>query len=173
VGLQSGVEQIAAGYSHTCALLNTGAVRCWGTGHSGELGNGKLVVAQNTPVAPRGLSCVVELGLGDRSSCARLKNGTVRCWGENGTRQLGLPRPSPSVVLYPTTVYGLDGCVVPNVVGQGSDAAVATLQQRDCSIANRYVHSRVRRYHVVSQKPRPGTHLPNGGKVHLTISLGR
>ena len=32
--------QIAAGGSHTCALLNTGAVNCWGRNFYGQLGNG-------------------------------------------------------------------------------------------------------------------------------------
>lgn len=32
--------QIAAGGFHTCALLDTGSVRCWGSGEGGELGYG-------------------------------------------------------------------------------------------------------------------------------------
>ncbi len=34
------VRQIAAGANHTCALLNTGSVRCWGNGGDGRLGYG-------------------------------------------------------------------------------------------------------------------------------------
>jgi alpha-tubulin suppressor-like RCC1 family protein len=36
------VVQIAAGGDHTCALLDTGAVRCWGRGNFGQLGYGNL-----------------------------------------------------------------------------------------------------------------------------------
>jgi alpha-tubulin suppressor-like RCC1 family protein len=31
---------IAAGEQHTCAVLETGTVRCWGNNHFGQLGYG-------------------------------------------------------------------------------------------------------------------------------------
>jgi alpha-tubulin suppressor-like RCC1 family protein len=33
--------QIAAGGAHTCALLDAGAVRCWGSSRAGQLGLGE------------------------------------------------------------------------------------------------------------------------------------
>jgi Regulator of Chromosome Condensation (RCC1) repeat protein len=36
----SNATQVAAGQSHSCALLSTGHVDCWGGNHSGELGDG-------------------------------------------------------------------------------------------------------------------------------------
>ncbi len=32
------MDQIAAGNAHTCALMATGSVRCWGAGGAGQLG---------------------------------------------------------------------------------------------------------------------------------------
>jgi alpha-tubulin suppressor-like RCC1 family protein len=46
---------VDAGSQHTCALLTTGFVRCWGVGILGQLGNGTASLGMPTPVAVRGL----------------------------------------------------------------------------------------------------------------------
>ncbi len=39
----TGAQTISAGHgAHTCVMLGSGAVRCWGTNHLGELGDGTL-----------------------------------------------------------------------------------------------------------------------------------
>jgi alpha-tubulin suppressor-like RCC1 family protein len=76
--------QIAAGWNHTCALLGSKRVRCWGHWRQGQLGHGPA------PVRPERMPPLdVELGgdveqllfHGGNFSCARLVDGTVRCWG--------------------------------------------------------------------------------------------
>lgn len=46
---------VDAGSQHTCALLRSGFVRCWGVGVFGQLGNGVASLGQATPVTVRGL----------------------------------------------------------------------------------------------------------------------
>lgn len=53
VGLASGVASVAAGFDNTCALLQTGALRCWGLNQFGEHGDG-TTTRHLSPVAVSG-----------------------------------------------------------------------------------------------------------------------
>ena len=83
---------ITAGASHTCALLNTGAVNCWGYNSDGQLGNG-TTTNSSVPVAVNaftdGSATAVSITAGDFHTCAVLNTGAVNCWGNNGNGQLG------------------------------------------------------------------------------------
>jgi hypothetical protein len=88
-GLSSGVAAISAGWDHTCALLNTGGVVCWGNNSHGEIGNGSHTDALK-PVAVSGLSGgVAAVSAGYDHTCALLNTGSVKCWGNNATGELG------------------------------------------------------------------------------------
>ena len=88
------VVMIASGNYHSCALLNTGQVRCWGYNNYGQLGNNtktnsskSVTVVANTDGDP--LEHVVSIAAGSYHNCALLATGEVRCWGSNGYGQLG------------------------------------------------------------------------------------
>jgi alpha-tubulin suppressor-like RCC1 family protein len=90
------VVQIAVGYAHTCALLATGAVRCWGTGEYGELGyastNDVGNAASQTPASAGDVDVggkTAQVASGGVHTCVRLDTGAVRCWGGDFSGDLG------------------------------------------------------------------------------------
>jgi hypothetical protein len=88
-GLPGAATALSAGADHTCALLGTGGVTCWGFNVSGQLGDGSLT-SRPTPTAVSGLSSgVTEISAGADHTCAVAAGGLVKCWGSNGLGRLG------------------------------------------------------------------------------------
>ena len=100
VGLQEGVVSVAAAASHTCALLDTGRVKCWGANLIAELGDG-TITNRTSPVdvcqvydealeqCDTPLSSVTAIAAGTFHNCALTEDATVYCWGRNTHGQLG------------------------------------------------------------------------------------
>lgn len=115
IPLAAAAIDIAAGAHHTCALLESGAVDCWGRNTDGELGSPGPHTASPRrvplPFAAAHLSAggtvalpEVELPLsieGTGRSCAVSAAGEAHCWGNNALGQLGdgttegRPAPTP------------------------------------------------------------------------------
>ncbi len=95
VPLPGPARAIAAGYEYSCAIVG-GAVYCWGDNTFGELGDG-TTIERTSPVRAVGISQAIALAagggvLGGTSfghTCAVLTGGAVKCWGANGSGQLG------------------------------------------------------------------------------------
>ena len=94
IGLGSGVADIATGAAHTCALTTSGAVKCWGSNYFGQIGFAPGSPLDNvaTPTDVPGLQGgVIAISSSNRSfsTCALTSAGAAKCWGYNGTGQLG------------------------------------------------------------------------------------
>ena len=95
IGYASGVSSIAAGGNTACAILSSGALWCWGNGGAGAVGDG-AGLHRNTPSQVTGLTsgvASVDIGGWDNTNyshaCAVLTSGSLRCWGKNGSSQVG------------------------------------------------------------------------------------
>ena len=90
LSFSAAVTQVVAGHNHTCVLLETGEIRCWGANANGELGYGdeddRFDASTVGAVAVGGSA--VYIAAGNAGNCAILESGDVRCWGsDNGGAQ--------------------------------------------------------------------------------------
>ena len=86
-GLESGVAQIAATDSSTCALVN-GGVRCWGSNRFGELGDGTGNDRALPALVPGVTSGIRDIAAGGHYVCVLSAGGAVRCWGNDAVVNL-------------------------------------------------------------------------------------
>src|SRR5215831_10293823 len=88
VGLSAGVSSVVAAFGYSCALMTSGAVKCWGGNGSGSLGDG-TTADRHTPVDVSGLSGAIAIAAGGGHTCAVLSGGGLSCWGRNDYGQVG------------------------------------------------------------------------------------
>lgn len=92
------VASLAAGNHHFCARLEDSTVRCWGAAEVGQVGTetppdvcgniGMTAPCQRKPREVVGLTDVAEIYAGGTHSCARTRDGSLRCWGSNRQGEL-------------------------------------------------------------------------------------
>jgi alpha-tubulin suppressor-like RCC1 family protein len=122
-GLTSGIAAVTAGGFHSCALTGSGGLQCWGYNGDGELGDA-TIDTRSSPVGVVGLiSGVAAVVAADLHTCALTSAGGVKCWGLNGSGQLGdgttINRSTP------VDVMGLTSGVVAVAVGPAADHSCA------------------------------------------------
>lgn len=84
-----GATNLSVGTQHSCARLENGEIRCWGSNTYGQLGN-NTTQQQTLPVSALGLPGGAALvAVGAAHSCALMRDSTIRCWGYNANGQLG------------------------------------------------------------------------------------
>jgi alpha-tubulin suppressor-like RCC1 family protein len=126
---------ISLGIAHACALLVGGRVQCWGYNLFGQLGDGNS--PQNAsfptnvmmPALKSGvltlipLTRVVDISAGSVHTCALIVDGTVRCWGSNGSGELGNNSTASISDIAATVVVDTNATALTNAVALSAGSA--------------------------------------------------
>ena len=92
----------------TCAILDNGGVKCWGSNDKGQLGQGtttsigdaagqmgdnlpivSLTDGSGNPLTAVAITAFTHSASDNSAACALLSNGKIKCWGGNGNGELG------------------------------------------------------------------------------------
>jgi alpha-tubulin suppressor-like RCC1 family protein len=104
-GMDQGAAKVTVGWNHTCAVMGSGGLKCWGWNYYGQLGD-ETRVSRSRPVdVLRFLEDAVAIAPGWAHTCAITAAGGVKCWGRNESGQLGDGTNLDSIV--PLSIVGL------------------------------------------------------------------
>lgn len=87
------ITKMAIGKEHSCFLLDSKSVECFGNNAYGQLGDGK----EASRLHPRPIEAkvpelenIIDIGAGDNFSCALTGDGNIYCWGIGESGRLGI-----------------------------------------------------------------------------------
>ena len=86
---------VSTGERHTCAILDNGELKCWGSDSYGQVGNGPGTTSDVTapynrnPINLGTGRTAIAVSAGYHHTCAILDNGDLKCWGRDNHGQLG------------------------------------------------------------------------------------
>ncbi|NBN89913.1 MAG: hypothetical protein EBV24_06330, partial [Actinobacteria bacterium] len=131
------VSAVSVGAAHTCAIVTSGQVFCWGQWESGQLGIDRgindIVEITSRGSGRRPLETLdarsssnnllngQAISAGSSFSCAVRTTGAISCWGLNSSGELGTGGKS-AYVLAPVSVSGFNDA---SIVAAGSSFACA------------------------------------------------
>lgn len=122
--LSGAARAMTVNWYHACAVLQSGALECFGRAFEGQLGfdaGSTFLLHGQVP----GVRDVVAACAGMKHSCAVFGDGGVACWGDNTWGQLGTgnyspsPGPAPVVNVPPTVAISCEEKVTCAVTTQG------------------------------------------------------
>ena len=130
---------VAAGQAHSCVVLQTSTLKCFGSNSSGQLGQNISTTSNDTPTAVVFGENVDAVSAGSDFTCGLSSTGSVKCFGSNHKGQLAngttsfTPRPEAQGV----TGVGVDR-VVALVAGDLHACAVISTGAVMCWGSNEY-----------------------------------
>ncbi|HET7379961.1 MAG TPA: hypothetical protein VFJ24_07970, partial [Gaiellales bacterium] len=141
---------------HACAVLTTGAAKCWGSNGSGQLGDGttspRIMPADVSTLSSGGAQVsaggyrtvpltYIDPVVYDHHTCAVTAAGTVKCWGRNKCDVLGnvgvgdCTSLNPRIGITPDDVVGIVATPV-DVAGLAGIQSVAAGGEFACALSS-------------------------------------
>jgi alpha-tubulin suppressor-like RCC1 family protein len=81
--------RVSAGHNHACAVKTNDTLFCWGSNEYGQLGNNSTTNSSIPVQESTAASDWTNVSAGVRHTCAIKTNGTLFCWGNNDSGDLG------------------------------------------------------------------------------------
>ncbi|HEX2657032.1 MAG TPA: RCC1 repeat-containing protein, partial [Polyangia bacterium] len=158
-----------------CALGDDGAVACWGTNRSGELGLGTIGDPRSCAPGEVGNAALVTLPAAARAivasrehACALLVTGQVTCWGNNASGQLGTSDTRPRLAPSEPLVFPPGFAPATLILGDDHACAIAANGPITCWGSNQ----RGQLGDVGADRSAPGPRLRVGGAPVSMIAAG-
>jgi alpha-tubulin suppressor-like RCC1 family protein len=94
---------IASGNNHSCGILSSGTLKCWGSNEFGQLGDG-TTENRSSPVTIDPGTSYVKVAAGAFHTCGITSLSNLKCWGRNNYGQIG--DKTTTTKLTPVTIDG-------------------------------------------------------------------
>ena len=123
-GLTSGITAITTGDDYVCGLTPSGGVKCAGANYGEQLGDGTTTNRFTAGDVSGLTSGVTAIAASSGHTCAVTTAAALKCWGSNGTGELG--DGTTATRLAPVDVIGL-GSGVRSIGAGGSNTCALVI----------------------------------------------